>query len=245
MILLTEKRNRNSENNDILIDVEHDQPLPFKQQLLEKIESKVDELKTDETINKVLELFKAEKLEPLQEENEVLQAKIESFERENEALLQKIDQFEKNEDTLTEKIAQLEQENNELQEKVLELEEASKPSKEYDAEILESLIFPINTIDQIAAAYRNTGENDLIAEQLEKVAELTIQHIASVGIEEIPVYGKEIDGSYMESFGPASHVKDESLPPHSVAIVSRRAFKRKDSDEIIQHALVYTVPEEE
>lgn len=228
MILLTEKHNEN--NNDILIDIDlnSNEGLPFKEQLEKLVNEKIDELKTDKTI---LEEFKQSKLEPLEKENEGLKEKVEKLEQEKEEISQKIEQ--------------LKIENKELQEQIKVLEEERKPVKEYDQEVLESLIFPINTIDQIAAAYRNTGENELVAEQLEKVAELTIKQIELVGIEEIPVYGKEIDGSYMESFGPAQHVKDKSLPPHSVAIVSRRAFKRKDSDEIIQHALVYTVPEEE
>lgn len=235
MLLLTDKHNDKNKNNDILIDIDQEagQSLPFKsfkydEKFQKLVEQEVEKLQTDK---KLLEEFKQSKLEPLEQENKELKEKLEAWESEKEELSQKIEQLEK--------------ENKQLQEQVKELEESSKPSKEYDSEVLESLIFPINTIDQIAAAYRNTGENELVAEQLEKVAELTIQQIASVGIEEIPVYGKEIDGSYMESFGPASHVKDKSLPPHSVAIVSRRAFKRKDSDEIIQHALVYTVPEEE
>lgn len=185
-------------------------------------------------IEKVIELTET-KLTDLEEKKlyyeQTLETRIEKLIEDNELLINKIED--------------LESKNKELQKRNDQLEEERKPLKEYDSEILESLISPVNTIDQIASAYRNTGENELIAEQLEKVAELTIHQISKAGIEEIPVYGKEMDGEYMESFGPASHVKDKTLPAHTVAIVSRRAFKKKDTDEIIQNALVYTVPEED
>lgn len=145
----------------------------------------------------------------------------------------------------TKEITDLKEENDKLRTELAELKKSSEPSKVYDDEILQTLISPINTLDQISAAYRNTGEHELVAEQLEKVAELTIQQIAHAGIEEIPVYGKEIDGTYMESFGPAQNISDDTLEPHSVAIVSRRAFKKRDSEDILQNALVYTVPEGE
>lgn len=209
------------------IDEELAQDEAFKDKLEKRVVQQNDDQKADDTLP---EMDIQNKLEPLEKENETLKTKLETFMREKEAL--------------TVKLEQLEEENEKLKQRSDELEEERKPIKTYDAKILESLIYPINTIDQIAAAYRNTGENELVVEQLEKVAELTIKQIESVGIEEIPVYGKEIDGTNMESFGSAQHVKDETLPPHTVAIVSRRAIKRKDSDEIIQHALVYTVPEE-
>lgn len=215
---------------------------------------KTEQERDVELIKQVFETDNTDQEEMIEEEStykEVLEKKITQLEEDNDSLIAKLDELEKAHKELTEKMEELEREKNDLAEKnerleeeKQQLEEQIKPSKEYDNEVLESLIFPINTIDQIAAAYRNTGENELVAEQLEKVAELTIQQIRSLGVEEIPVYGKEMDGEYMESFGTASHVKDESLPPHAVAIVSRRAFKRKDSDEIIQNALVYTVPEE-
>lgn len=226
MSLFTEKQ---QENNDVLLDIDEElaQDEAFKDKLEKLVAQQNDDQKADDTLS---EMDIQNKLEPLEKENETLKTKLETFMREKEAL--------------TVKLEQLEEENEKLKQRSDELEEERKPIKTYDAKILESLIYPINTIDQIAAAYRNTGENELVVEQLEKVAELTIKQIESVGIEEIQVYGKEIDGTYMESFGSAQHVKDETLPPHTVAIVSRRAFKRKDSDEIIQHALVYTVPEE-
>lgn len=209
------------------IDEELAQDEAFKDKLEKLVAQQNDDQKADDTLS---EMDIQNKLEPLEKENETLKTKLETCMREKEAL--------------TVKLEQLEEENEKLKQRSDELEEERKPIKTYDAKILESLIYPINTIDQIAAAYRNTGENELVVEQLEKVAELTIKQIESVGIEEIQVYGKEIDGTYMESFGSEQHVKVETLPPHTFAIVSRRAIKCKDSDEIIQHALVYTVPEE-
>ncbi len=118
-------------------------------------------------------------------------------------------------------------------------------SQEQYKEVIDKMLAILNTIDQIAGAYRNTGENQLVAEQLEKVANIALAQLKDLQLEEIPVYGKEIDGEYMESFGVAQHVSDEKLQPHQVAIVMRRAFKHSETGEIVQSALVYTVPEEE
>lgn len=151
------------------IDEELAQDEAFKDKLEKLVAQQNDDQKADDTLS---EMDIQNKLEPLEKENETLKTKLETCMREKEAL--------------TVKLEQLEEENEKLKQRSDELEEERKPIKTYDAKILESLIYPINTIDQIAAAYRNTGENELVAEQLEKVAELTIKQIESVGIEEIP-----------------------------------------------------------
>lgn len=124
------------------------------------------------------------------------------------------------------------------------LDQANKTAKIDTDNFLQSLVFPVNTIDQIAAAYRNTGEHALVVEQLETVSNMTVQNLEQHGIVEIPVYGKELDGTFMESFGVAAHASDPALPAYAAAIVMRRAFKHKKTDEILQQALVYTEPEE-
>lgn len=219
MILLSINRKDRQEENDVLIDAEKSKTInPIKN--------------TFQTNEQLIETVKA-RLQDLNEKTKTLE----------QLKLTKINTLEEENEQLKKEIAQLEAQLTSLEEQL----EGSSPKEaedEYSQEVLEQLIYPINTIDQIASAYRNTGEHELVAEQLEKVAELTIQQMATLGIEEIPVYGEELNGDYMESFGPANHVVDETLPPHSVAIVSRRAFKNKETDEIIQHALVYTVPEE-
>lgn len=82
------------------------------------------------------------------------------------------------------------------------IEQLPPPIKEYDGEILAAILTPINTFDQIINAYRENDGNELLLEQLEKINDLTIQQLQQFGLEEMQVYGKEIDGTYMESFGP-------------------------------------------
>lgn len=49
----------------------------------------------------------------------------------------------------------------------------------------------------------------------------------------------------MQSFGPATTLVDESLAPHTVAVIQQRAFRDMETEEVLQDAIVYTTPERE
>lgn len=129
MSLFTEKQ---QENNDVLLDIDEElaQDEAFKDKLEKLVAQQNDDQKADDTLS---EMDIQNKLEPLEKENETLKTKLETFMREEEAL--------------TVKLEQLEEENEKLKQRSDELEEERKPIKTYDAKILESLIYPINTID--------------------------------------------------------------------------------------------------
>lgn len=112
-------------------------------------------------------------------------------------------------------------------------------------QMLQTLFQTINMLDQIATSYAQDEKHQLVAEQLRKVADMTVHQLRNFHIEEIPIYGEPLDGRYMQSFGPAQTVVDESLEPHTVAIVQQRAFRQINTGDVLQDAIVYTTPEEE
>lgn len=82
-----------------------------------------------------------------------------------------------------------------------------------------------------------------IADQLEAVIVHSLETLKDMGIVEIPVYGEEFNGDYMDSLGTVTldEIKDKSLKLYEVAVVFRRAFHFKGNQKIIQDALVKTI----
>lgn len=123
------------------------------------------------------------------------------------------------------------------------LESEKKRSNERIEELMKTMFQTINMLDQIATSYAQEKEHQLVAEQLRKVADMTVHQLRSFDVEEIPVYGKPLDGQYMQSFGPAPIEVDTELEPHTVAIIQQRAFRHTETGEVLQDAIVYTTPE--
>lgn len=145
---------------------------------------------------------------------------------EDEALLERVEQLERA---------------IEAQEVASEKEESR--SNERIEELMRTMFQTINMLDQIATSYAQEKEHQLVAEQLRKVADMTVHQLRSFDVEEIPLYGQPLDGQYMQSFGPAPIEVDPELEPHTVAIIQQRAFRHTETGEILQDAIVYTTPE--
>ena len=67
------------------------------------------------------------------------------------------------------------------------------------------------------------------------------QILSKLGVEEMPTYGKELDGNYMISAGTVKSKADEVVSQDHVAVVYKNAFRMKDSKKVIQTALVKTI----
>lgn len=134
---------------------------------------------------------------------------------------------------------------------ILERIETSKDEKEKVLELkkqteilqLKMAVGAVEVFNQLADLTKSFEWE--IDSELKSVAQLSIDKALKVleklNIEEIPVYGKELDGNYMVSIGTIENSIGNQMPQDYVALVYKRAFKLKGTNKIIQEALVKTI----
>lgn len=127
--------------------------------------------------------------------------------------------------------------NNKNKELVIEMENVTKKLRK---EMAEGAVEIFNLIFDIGRSLEGDPDNKLnpvIQISLEKAKQILL----NLDVQEIPVYGKELDGNYMTSIGTVKNNINVSIPQDHVAVVYKKAFRLKDTNKVIQTALVKTI----
>jgi hypothetical protein len=106
------------------------------------------------------------------------------------------------------------------------------------------LMAMLETFDQLDFIYQGIANSapETFVVILRSSIEEVLQHLVIMGIEEIPVLGKWIDGEIMESIGTVSLVESgPSYKPYQVYAVHQRGFRYVHSQKLIRKAKIISV----
>lgn len=113
--------------------------------------------------------------------------------------------------------------------------------KQREEQSIQLLIKAVDLLDLISNAAKQANLSETWIHQIEEATNNYLNELKGMGIEEIDVKGKLLDGNYMISIGTVPLESVEGYEKFEVYLVHERGFKNTHTDKIIREAKVINV----